>query len=88
MPPASPAFLTLPSGKVLGQALPATRANAVRLYAQAPAKPRVINTPPIVHTVTATSAAGDTGAADGRGAVHGGRNTQHDQRHDHSPKHR
>jgi cell division protein FtsB len=75
VPPASPAFLELPSGKVLGEALPATRAGAVRLYAQAPAKPRVLDPPPIVHTVIA-----DTGAGDGRSGHHAGRTGGHDQR--------
>ena len=83
VPPASPAFLELPSGKVLGDALPATRLNAVRLYARPPVKPRLINPPPIVHTVIADA----TGAADGRGGHRGGRNGQHDQQ-THTPKHR
>jgi cell division protein FtsB len=83
VPPASPAFLELPSGKVLGDALPATRLNAVRLYAKPPAKPRLINPPPIVHTVIA-----DTGAGAGREGGRGGRNGQHDQQPTHTPKHR
>jgi hypothetical protein len=83
VPPASPAFLELPTGKVLGEALPATRLNAVRLYARPPAKPRVINPPPIVHTVIA-----DSGAGDGVSRHRGGRNGEHSQRSTHTPKHR
>ena len=88
VPPASPAFLELPSGKVLGEALPATRLSAVRLYARAPAKPRVINPPPIVHTVVADTNASGTGAADGDSRHRGGRNGGHAQQSTHSPKHR
>jgi cell division protein FtsB len=88
VPPASPAFLELPSGKVLGDALPATRLNAVRLYAQPPAKPRLINPPPIVHTVPADSGPADTGAGAGREGRRGGRNGHHDQQTTHTPKHR
>jgi cell division protein FtsB len=83
VPPASPAFLELPSGKVLGDPLPATRLNAVRLYARPPAKPRLINPPPIVHTVVA-----DTGAGDGRTSHRAGRNGQQEQDSTHTPKHR
>jgi hypothetical protein len=83
VPPASPAFLELPSGKVLGEALPATRLNAVRLYARPPAKPRVINPPPIVHTVIA-----DSGAGDAVSRHRGGRNGGHSQQPTHTPKHR
>ena len=83
VPPASPAFLELPSGKVLGDALPATRLNAVRLYARPPAKPRVISPPPIVHTVIA-----DSGAGDGGSRHRGGRNGEHTQQSTHTLKHR
>lgn len=83
VPPASPAFLELPTGKVLGEALPATRLNSVRLYARAPAKPRLINPPPIVHTVIA-----DSGAGDGLSRHRGGRNGEHSQQSTHTPKHR
>src|SRR5689334_15087682 len=83
VPPASPAFLELPSGKVLGDALPATRLNAVRLYARPPVKPRLINPPPIVHTVVA-----ETGAADAQQGDHAGRNGHHDLRQHHTTKQR
>lgn len=86
VPPASPAFLELPSGKVLGQAAPATRLDAVRLYARPPVKPRVIDPAPIVHTVIA-----DTGAGDGRSGHRAGRNGahhHHPQQQTHTPKHR
>ena len=88
VPPGAPAFLELPSGKVLGDAVPATRLNAVRLYAAPPAKPRLINPPPIVHTVVADSGTSGTGAADGRSGDRGGRNGQHDQHLTRTPKHR
>ena len=88
VPPASPAFLELPTGKVLGEALPATRINAVRLYARAPAKPRVINPPPIVHTVVADPGSAGSGAGDGVSRDGGGRNGGHSQQSTHTPKHR
>ena len=93
VPPGAPAFLELPSGKVLGDAVPATRLNAVRLYARPPAKPRVLNPAPIVHTVVADAGTADTGtsgtgAADGRSGDRGGRNGQHDQHVTRTPKHR
>ena len=88
VPPASPAFLELPSGKVLGEALPATRLNAVRLYARAPAKPRLINPPPIVHTVVADPGSAGSGAGDGVSRDGGGRNGGHSQQSTHTPKHR
>jgi hypothetical protein len=83
VPPASPAFLELPSGKVLGEALPATRLSSVRLYARPPVKPRVLNPPPIVHTVIL-----DPGAGDGLSRHRGGRNGGDSQQTTHTPKHR
>ena len=93
VPPASPAFLELPSGKVLGEALPATRLSSVRLYARAPAKPRLINPPPIVHTVISGAGSADasstaSGAGGGDSAHRGGRNGGHSQQTTHTPKHR
>ena len=88
VPPASPAFLELPSGKVLGEALPATRLNAVRLYARPPAKPRLINPPPIVHTVVVDPGSAGSGAGDGVSRDGGGRNGGHSQQSTHTPKHR
>lgn len=88
VPPASPAFLELPSGKVLGEALPATRLDSVRLYARPPAKPRLINPPPIVHTVVAEPGTTDTGAGDGSSRPRPGRNGGHSLQPTHTPKHR
>lgn len=88
VPPASPAFLELPSGKVLGEALPATRLDSVRLYARPPAKPRLINPPPIVHTVVAEPGTTDTGAGDGSSRPRAGRNGAHSLQPTHTPKHR
>jgi cell division protein FtsB len=61
--PASPAFLRLSDGKVLGTPTPATRDNALRLLPQAPGKPAVLDPAPNVVTVTATPT-DDTGAGD------------------------
>lgn len=70
VPPSNPAFLELPSGKVLGDPTPATRLNNVRLLPLPPVKPAVINPPPVVHTVVAPRAGHSTAshATDGDGA--------------------
>jgi hypothetical protein len=74
--PATPAFLRLSDGKVLGTPTPATRDNALRLLPRAPKKPPVLDPPPNVVTVTAEPT-GESGA--GAGNKHHGRdkNKQH-----------
>ena len=68
--PATPAFLQLSGGKVLGTPTPATRDNALRLLPKAPAKPAVLD--PAPHIVTLEATPPDTGAASGRpGHRHG-----------------
>jgi cell division protein FtsB len=61
--PATPAFLRLSDGKVLGTPTPATRDNAVRLLPRAPQKPAVLDPAPHIVLVTATPT--NTGAGTG-----------------------
>jgi hypothetical protein len=62
--PATPAFLRLSDGKVLGTPAPATRENPLRLLPQAPKKPAVLDPPPNVVTVVGEPA---TTQHDGQG---------------------
>jgi hypothetical protein len=62
--PASPAFLRLSDGKVLGTPTPATREEPLRLLPRAPKKPAVLDPAPNVVTVVGEPAAGQ---GDGRG---------------------
>jgi hypothetical protein len=62
--PATPAFLRLSDGKVLGTPTPATRENPLRLLPQAPKKPAVLDPPPNVVTVVGEPA---TTQHDGQG---------------------
>jgi hypothetical protein len=68
--PATPAFLRLADGKVLGTPTPATRENGLRLYAKAPKKPAVLDPAPNVVTVKLH------GAASGQNKHRGDRNDQ------------
>jgi len=72
--PATPAFLRLADGKVLGTPAPASSDNALRLLPRAPKKPAVLDPAPHVVTVTAL------GAPSGQGRHRGDRNNQ--QQHD------
>jgi hypothetical protein len=74
--PATPAFLRLSDGKVLGTPTPATRENPLRLLPQAPKKPAVLDPAPNVVTVVGeASGAGDAGQHHGEGRK------SHHQRH-------
>lgn len=60
VPAANPVFLRLSDGKVLGERVPATPANRLRVRPLPPAKPAVLTPAPIVHEVLAdTSRASD-----------------------------
>ena len=62
VPAANPVFLRLSDGKVLGERVPATPANQLRVRPLPPAKPAILTPAPIVHKVLA-----DTGrASDGK----------------------
>lgn len=76
--PATPAFLQLSDGKVLGTPTAATRENALRLLPRAPQKPAVLDPAPHVVTVEATPSTdpGTTGAASGNQGARHGRNHQ------------
>ena len=67
--PASPAFLRLSDGKVLGTPAPATRENGLRLLPQAPKKPAVLAPAPNVVTVTAPDQSQAGGGEIGRAHV-------------------
>jgi hypothetical protein len=62
--PATPAFLRLTDGEVLGTPAAATRENSLRLLPQAPQKPAVLDPAPNVVTVIGEPA--DLGAGDGQ----------------------
>jgi cell division protein FtsB len=51
--PSSPAYLNLADGSVTGVATPALPGNRLRIYAQPPVKPALIDPKPVVHTVPA-----------------------------------
>jgi hypothetical protein len=74
--PATPAFLRLSDGKVLGTPAPATREDALRLLPRAPKKPAVLDPAPNVVTVVAAPAVGDHGSASGKNKHQGDRNNQ------------
>jgi hypothetical protein len=78
--PATPAFLRLADGKVLGTPAPATREDALRLLPRAPKKPAVLDPAPNVVTVMAAPTAGDPGAASGKNKHRGDRNNQQSNR--------
>jgi hypothetical protein len=80
--PATPAFLRLSDGKVLGTPTPATRENPLRLLPQAPKKPAVLDPPPNVVTVVGQAIEPPTGAGDARQQQQHGKNDHH-ERHTH-----
>jgi hypothetical protein len=80
--PATPAFLRLSDGKVLGTPTPATRENPLRLLPQAPKKPAVLDPPPNVVTVVGQAIEPPTGAGDARQQQQHGKNDHH-ERHPH-----
>jgi hypothetical protein len=69
VPAANPVFLRLSDGKVLGERVPATPANRLRVRPLPPAKPAVLTPAPIVHEVLA-----DAGRASDENAGSQGRN--------------
>ncbi len=80
--PATPAFLRLSDGKVLGTPTPATRDGALRLLPKAPPKPAVLDPAPNVVTVVGPPSTEQTGSGDGG---HGaGGNQQHKPKHQHA----
>ncbi|QBR90845.1 hypothetical protein [Nocardioides euryhalodurans] len=61
VPSHSPAYLELESGKVLGEAAPATPVDGLRLQPRLPVKPAVLNPDPIVQQVFPTGTPAQTG---------------------------
>lgn len=51
VPGGTPAYLQLPSGKVLGEPAPATAENGIRLWARPEPKPEILDPDPIVRQV-------------------------------------
>lgn len=51
VPGGTPAYLQLPSGKVLGEPVPATAENSIRLEARPAPKPEILDPDPIVRQV-------------------------------------
>ena len=79
--PASPAFLRLDDGKVLGTPTPAVRDGALRLLPRAPQKPAMLDPAPNVVTVVGEPVdAGSTGAGDGNRHHRHGKN-KHQRNH-------
>jgi hypothetical protein len=79
--PATPAFLRLSDGEVLGTPTAATREDGLRLLPKAPTKPAVLDPAPNVVTVVAPSpntgtTTGHHGAASGKNKHQGDRNNQ------------
>jgi hypothetical protein len=74
--PATPAFLRLSDGKVLGTPTPATRDTALRLLPRAPKKPAVLDPAPHVVTVVAPPVTPEGGAASGQDGQRGDSNDQ------------
>jgi hypothetical protein len=72
--PATPAFLRLSDGEVLGTPTPATRDGALRLLPKAPRKPAVLDPAPNVVTVVGTPSTVQGGSGNGHRA---GNNHQH-----------
>ena len=54
VPGATPAYLVLPGGKILGEPEPATPDDGLRLQPRPPVKPEVLDPDPIVRQVVAT----------------------------------
>ena len=80
--PATPAFLRLSDGRVLGTPTPATRENPLRLLPQAPEKPAVLDPPPNVVTVVGQAIEPPTGAGDAKRQHQHGKKSHH-ERHTH-----
>jgi hypothetical protein len=76
VPSHRPAYLQLPSGKVLGEPAPAAPADSLRLQPRPPAKPAVLTPEPVVQQVFPTgtpagaSARADAGTAAGGAGDH------------------
>ncbi len=69
--PASPAFLRLSDGKVLGTPAAATREDAIRLQPRPPTKPAVLDPAPNVVKVRAEQPSGNGAASTGADAARG-----------------
>ncbi len=86
--PPAPVYLDLKTGKVLGTPAPATAVDRLRLLPRPPAKPRVLNPPPLyVDAVAGAESVGDTtrgsgvtGGADGSNGTDGNRTSTRHQR--------
>ena len=73
VPPAEPAFVSLSTGKVLGNPTPATPADAVRINSLPAAKPAELSPKPIVIKVRPQTSTRDTGSASAAAPARDGR---------------
>jgi hypothetical protein len=78
--PATPAFLRLSDGKVLGTPTPATRVDPLRLLPRAPKKPAILDPAPNVVTVMGQATDQPTGAGAGKQHDGHGKNKNHGNR--------
>jgi hypothetical protein len=83
VPSHRPAYLELPSGKVLGEPAPAAATDGLRLLPRPPAKPAVLTPEPVVQKVFPTGTPADATAPRGdRGAGGADRDSDTDRARD------
>jgi hypothetical protein len=76
VPAANPVFLRLSDGKVIGERVPASPANRLRVRPLPPAKPAILTPAPIVHKVVDDGRASDENAdSQGRNDANASRET-------------
>ncbi len=73
VPGGTPAYLQLPTGKVLGEPVPAAAENSIRLEARPEPKPSILDPDPIVRQVIGP---GPTAQSLGQPPVNGGRRSE------------
>ena len=78
VPPASPAFIRLSDGKVLGTPAPALATDALRVYPQPTAKPKNLRPDPVIVWADKSKHAGDNGAPGNRSSGSGRTNDSSD----------
>ena len=79
VPSHRPAYLELPSGKVLGEPAPAAPTDGLRLLPRPPAKPAVLTPEPVVQKVFPTGTPADASAPRGDRAAEAGRDSETDR---------
>ena len=79
VPSHRPAYLELPSGKVLGEPAPAAPTDGLRLLPRPPAKPAVLTPEPVVQKVFPTGTPADASAPRGDREAEAGRDSDTDR---------